>query len=214
MHRRSAAALAMGITAGTLLTGCVGSAVDQQGAAAQTTLPTASTRACTPGISTIYWGEAWDAGAVPVGSYLMEYAGPGEVATTTSIDLAVKPEFPGDGLKQLTEFDGDAIDEWHIALLADVRRTGQVDRTFGEPTQLAPTPPATMTAPAAGSWAAVVSMDRTVLPYEIECRGESTEGTVSSVDINNTHTAFFDCAALPDPATAESAIAAQTCTSA
>jgi hypothetical protein len=214
MQRRSAAILSLAVAAGALLTGCVGSPGDKQGAAAQTTLPTATTRACTPGVSAIYWDKAWSSGTVAVGTYRMEFAGPGEAPRITSADLAAEPEFPGDGLKRLTDFDEDAIGEWHIALLADVRRTGQVARTFGEPAQLAATPPVTMTAPAAGTWVAVVSMDRLVLPYEIDCRGETTEGTVASADINNSHTNFFDCSALPSPATPESTIAAEACSSA
>ncbi|MET0989786.1 MAG: hypothetical protein ABWY54_03980 [Glaciihabitans sp.] len=212
MRQRTTTVISMGIMTlvGSTLAGCTSSGSGGSDAAA-TASPAPAAADCTPGTSTIYWDEARSFGAVPVGSYLLEYSEPGAATTTIPINLEREPEYPGDGLNMLTQFDADAVDEWHIALLTDLQRTGQVPRDFGEPTTLPSTPSATMSTETPGTRALVVTMDQIAVPYEIDCRDVLTEGSVVAVDTNNATNIFFDCSALPMPATPESEVAEETC---
>jgi hypothetical protein len=220
MNRRDIAALTVGVMATASLAGCVSSPTAAGGEGTPTAASTDA--ACTPGTSTIWWDEANTYPEQPVGGYVLEYPAPApgadtaEASSTTPVELepGLEVEYPGDGLNLLTDFDVDAVDEWKIALLNDLQRTGQVPRDFGDPITLSTTPSGTMQTGAAGTYAQVMSMDKVSVPFEIDCGGEITTGSVEYFSTTNSYNAFYECSALPDDVSLQVEVAKTTCAAA
>jgi hypothetical protein len=220
MNRREVAALSVGVLATASLAGCVSSNTATGGDGTPSATPTDTV--CTPGTSTIWWDEANTYREQPVGSYLLEYPAPAagsdtaEASSTIPVELepGIEVEYPGDGLNQLTDFDADAVAEWKIALLDDLQRTGQVPRNFGDPFALPTTPSGTMQTGAAGTYAQVMSLDKVSVPFEIDCGGEVTKGSVEYFSTDNSYNAFYACVALPDEVSQHVEIAKTTCAAA
>ncbi|PRY69127.1 hypothetical protein B0I08_103333 [Glaciihabitans tibetensis] len=185
----AACALALGVAAS--LTGCLGET--QPG---PTAVSSGSASNCTPDTASIFWDEKMEGPEVKVGAYLLTDM-TGEASERPApdiVDLDTAPEYTGDGLNQLTDFDAELRETWESALLEDARQTGQVARDFGEPSRLPAAPNATMVAEAPGTVVQVVTSPQLSMPFEIQCSGmDPVEGSIRSVLTSSVGNTFFIC---------------------
>jgi hypothetical protein len=210
--RYSACVLAIGVS--VTLAGCLGSPNPPATGEPDPTAISAASE-CSPETALIQWDEKFVGASVPVGAYVSPFAADGTVEDTTTIDREIAPEFLGDGLNQFTDFDADARGQWEELLLADARRTGQVERDFGELSPLAAKPGSLVSLDnpgEPGTGVQVVSHPETSMTFEITCGdADPVTGTLRAVENDSTSAIFYVCDDLPEPATVESEYAGEIC---
>lgn len=165
---------------------------------APTPEPTASAQAaCTPETSEITWQPAQTLGDELVGSYVLTYDTEG--LTTELVMAETAPTFDDDALRSLDpEGADDALAAWKQALLDDLKRTGQVSATFGDPATLPEESPSELTDPEPGVFLAVVSRPALSVAFDVACDdGAAASGTLHGLAESEQRTTLVDCAAPP-----------------
>ncbi|MCU1405379.1 MAG: hypothetical protein JWQ43_1682 [Glaciihabitans sp.] len=204
-------ALATGLLMLTVLAGCAA-----PGSPALPPLADATAQSCNSRDLVIGWGIP--AAGEPVLSHIYmttEYASPGSGDThyaedgttqmssgglgnqTMVADIPLGPVFTGDGLSRLAGDDADAEAAWRTALVADLRKTGDVASDFGG--QTGSPDGAYLTMEMVGGvieLRSIVaeSVTTTSVSYSIECAGQVlATGVLTAPDGGSAAVIEFEC---------------------
>ncbi|GAB2450942.1 hypothetical protein HD599_002337 [Conyzicola lurida] len=195
MTTRQYSALLVAALAAITMAGCTTAGDDTE-----PTAEPAATSGCTPETGAISWGTLSYGENVPVGVQVVTTTGSttpsGPVTTVETIAVPTEPQFGGDGINMVSDFDSDLRDEWESVLIEDARTTGQVGEDFATDFVLGEQQYVTADPPADGTFVTAVETTPQVMPFTIECDGqEPFSGSVSAVTPGGTASVQLSCAA-------------------
>jgi hypothetical protein len=124
---------------------------------------------CTPKTGVVTWQKAMKGPRESIGDYVLDYSQGGGAYTTTETKLPAKASFSyGEGAFEAISATSRTV--WEQSLLAQVRRTGQVEADFGKaPTMIDNT--MTPDNVKSGKYIVDVSEDVTSVPFTVSCAG-------------------------------------------